>query len=142
NGELCFGTIDSWLVWKLTAGAAHVTDYSNASCTSLYDAMLGTWDAQALSVLGVPAAMLPALRASSEVHGQTALAVFAAEVPIAGIAGDQQAAMFGEHGVARGAVKITYGTSAMADVNTGETPVLSTRGAYPLILWGLNGQRV
>lgn len=141
NGELCFGTIDSWLVWKLTGGAVHVTDYSNASCTSLYDAMQDTWDTHALSVLGIPANMLPALRSSSEVYGHTTVETFGAAVPVGGIAGDQQAAMFGEVGVERGAVKITYGTSAMADVNTGEIPVISTRGAYPLILWGLNGQR-
>jgi glycerol kinase len=141
GGELCFGTIDSWLVWKLTGGAAHVTDYSNASCTSLYDAMNNEWDENALAVLEIPPAMLPGLRSSSEVYGQTTRAAFGAEVPVAGIAGDQQAAMFGELGTEPGAVKITFGTSAMADVNTGGMPVLSTRGAYPLILWGLNEQR-
>jgi glycerol kinase len=142
SGQLCFGTVDSWLVWKLTGGAAHVTDYSNASCTSLYDAMNNEWDQNALSVLHIPAVLLPALRSSSEVYGETTAEAFGAAVPVAGIAGDQQAAMFGEVGVERGAVKITYGTSAMADVNTGDMPVLSTRGAYPLILWGLNGQRL
>ena len=141
GGELCFGTIDSWLVWKLTGGAAHVTDYSNASCTSLYDAMNNEWDHNALRVLQIPPGMLPALHSSSEVYGQTTMEAFGAVVPVAGIAGDQQAAMFGELGVDKGAVKITYGTSAMADVNTGDMPVLSMRGAYPLILWGLNGQR-
>ena len=118
-----------------------MTDYSNASCTSLYNAMLDEWDQQALDVLGVPAAMLPAIRASSEVYGHTARPAFGAAVPVAAMAGDQQAAMFGELGVDKGAVKITYGTSAMADVNTGDFPVLSMRGAYPLILWGLQGQR-
>ena len=141
NGQLCFGTIDSWLVWKLTGGGAHVTDYSNASCTSLYDAMNNEWDQNALTVLQIPPAMLPKLCSSSEVYGQTTTQAFGAVVPVAGIAGDQQAAMFGEIGVDKGAVKITYGTSAMADVNTGDMPVLSMRGAYPLILWGLNGQR-
>ncbi len=141
NRELCFGTVDSWLVWKLTGGTVHVTDYSNASCTSLYDAMQNCWDTHALSVLGIPASMMPALRSSSEVYGHTTIDTFGAVVPVAGIAGDQQAAMFGEVGIERGAVKITYGTSAMADVNTGDMPVLSPRGAYPLILWGLNGQR-
>ncbi len=141
GGELCFGTIDSWLVWKLSGGAAHVTDYSNASCTSLYDAMNNEWDQNALAVLQIPPVMLPALRPSSEVYGQTTVEAFGAEVPVAGIAGDQQAAMFGELGTEQGAVKITFGTSAMADVNTGGMPVLSTRGAYPLILWGLNEQR-
>ena len=141
NGQLCFGTIDSWLVWKLTGGGAHVTDYSNASCTILYDAMNNEWDQNALTVLQIPPAMLPKLCSSSEVYGQTTTQAFGAVVPVAGIAGDQQAAMFGEIGVDKGAVKITYGTSAMADVNTGDMPVLSMRGAYPLILWGLNGQR-
>jgi glycerol kinase len=141
NNELCFGTIDSWLVWKLTGGATHVTDYSNASCTSLYDAMNNEWDQNALAVLQIPQAMLPALRSSSEVYGHTTVEAFGAVVPVAGIAGDQQAAMFGEIGVDKGAVKITYGTSAMADINTADMPVLSMRGAYPLILWGLNGQR-
>jgi glycerol kinase len=140
-GELCFGTIDTWLVWKLTGGAAHVTDYSNASCTSLYDAMNSEWDQHALGVLRIPPAMLPAIRSSSEVYGHTTAEAFGAAVPVAGMAGDQQAAMFGEMGVERGAVKITYGTAAMADVNTGEMPVLSTRGAYPLILWGLQGRQ-
>lgn len=141
GGELCFGTIDSWLVWKLTGGAVHVTDYSNASCTTLYDAMQDDWDQNALAVLQIPQSMLPAIRSSSEVYGHTTTEAFGAVVPVAGIAGDQQAAMFGELGVEKGAVKITYGTSAMADVNTGDMPVFSTRGAYPTILWGLNGQR-
>ena len=100
------------------------------------------WDQQALAVLSIPAAMLPAIRSSSEVYGLTKPAAFGAEVAVAGMAGDQQAAMFGEMGTEKGAVKITFGTSAMADVNTGELPVLSMRGAYPLVLWGLNGRRV
>jgi len=140
-GELCFGTIDTWLVWKLSGGAAHVTDYSNASCTSLYDAMNNEWDQNALSVLQIPPGMLPRLCSSSEVYAQTTAEAFGAVVTVAGVAGDQQAAMFGEIGIDKGAVKITYGTSAMADVNTGDMPVLSMRGAYPLILWGLDGQR-
>ena len=141
NGELCFGTVDSWIVWKLTGGAVHLTDYSNASCTGLYDALQNAWDQQALAVLRIPAAILPAIHCSSEVYATTTREAFGAQVPVAGIAGDQQAAMFGEMAVERGAVKITYGTSAMVDVNTGEMPVLSTRGAYPLILWDFQGQR-
>ncbi len=140
-GELCFGTVDTWLLWKLTGGAVHATDYSNASCTSLYDAMNDGWDQQVLAILNIPATMLPAIRSSSEVYGHTTPEAFGAAVPVAGMAGDQQAAMFGEMGVERGAVKITYGTSAMADVNVGEFPILSTHGAYPLILWGLDGRR-
>ncbi|MGD0948011.1 MAG: glycerol kinase GlpK [Candidatus Binatia bacterium] len=141
RGELCFGTVDSWLLWKLTDGAVHATDYSNASCTGLYDAMQDGWDQQVLTLLGIPATMLPAIRSTSEVYGQTTRETFGAEVPVAAMAGDQQAAMFGELCVDKGAVKITYGTSAMADINVGEFPVLSMRGAYPLVLWGLAGKR-
>jgi len=141
RGELCFGTIDSWLTWKLTDGDVHVTDYSNASCTTLYDAMQDAWDTHALQVLQIPSEMLPAIRSSSEVYGHTTCQIFGAKVAVAGIAGDQQAAMFGEMGIERGAVKITFGTSAMADVNTGDIPIISARGAYPLILWGLQDTR-
>ncbi|HVN87828.1 MAG TPA: glycerol kinase GlpK [Candidatus Binatia bacterium] len=139
-GELCFGTVDTWLVWQLTQGAAHVTDHSNASCTGLYDFANGGWDQSVLAALEVPATMLPAICNSSERYAPaTALG---AAVPVAAIAGDQQAAMFGELNCERGSVKITYGTSAMCDVHVGDFPVLSQRGAYPLILWGLDGQRV
>ena len=141
RGELCFGTVDSWLLWKLTDGAVHATDYSNASCTGLYDAMQDGWDQQILTFLRIPANMLPAIRSTSEVYGQTTRETFGAEVPVAAMAGDQQAAMFGELCVDKGAVKITYGTSAMADINVGEFPVLSMHGAYPLVLWGLAGKR-
>jgi len=140
-GELCFGTIDTWLVWKLTGGAAHVTDYSNASCTTLYDPMQNAWDERTLSLLEIPAPILPALRSSSEVYADTTRDAFGAQVPVAAMIGDQQAALFGAMGIERGAVKITFGTSAMADVNTGELPAFSARGAYPLVLWGLGGQR-
>ncbi|MCK6556525.1 glycerol kinase GlpK [Candidatus Binatia bacterium] len=141
RGELCFGTVDTWLVWKLTGGAAHVTDSSNASCTTLFDPLQGVWDASILAALRVPPAILPEVRASSEVYAIAAKDAIGASCPVAGMAGDQQAAMFGELGVDRGAVKITFGTSAMADVNTGEYPVLSMRGAYPLVLWQLGGRR-
>jgi len=141
RGEILFGTIDTWLVWKLTGGAAHVTDYSNASCTTMYDAIQDCWDPNALAFLNVPMAMLPAIVSSSQIVGQTTREAFGAEVPIGGMAGDQQAAMFGEVGVEPGAAKITFGTSAMADINTGPYPVISMRGAYPLVLWGLNGTR-
>ena len=136
-GELCFGTVDTWLLWQLTGGAVHATDFSNASCTSLYDAMQGSWDARALSVLAIPDRMLPALCLSSAIYGHTAREVFGAAVPVGGMAGDQQAAMAGEACFDQGDIKITFGTSAMLDMNTGELPVLSMRGAYPLILWGL-----
>lgn len=141
RGEILFGTVDTWLVWKLSGGTAHVTDYSNASCTTLYDAIQDRWDANALAFLNIPETMLPAIVSSSQVVGHTTREAFGAEVPIGGMAGDQQAAMFGEVGIEPGSAKITFGTSAMADINTGEYPVISMRGAYPLVLWGLNGTR-
>ncbi|MBI3785120.1 MAG: glycerol kinase GlpK [Deltaproteobacteria bacterium] len=141
DAKLCFGTVDTWLLWKLTGGAVHATDSSNASCTTLYDAMQDAWDTNALDILKVSPAIMPSIRSSSQIYGETAKAAFGAAVPVAGMAGDQQAAMFGEMCLERGAVKITYGTSAMADMNTGDLPVFSTRGAYPTILWSLNGQR-
>ncbi len=139
--ELCFGTVDSWLVWQLSGGRIHVTDHSNASCTGLYDFPGGGWDAAVLDRIGLPDAVLPAIVPSSHHYGEADAAAFGSAVPLAGIAGDQQAAMFGELGVECGAVKVTFGTSAMLDVNTGEFPVLSLNGAYPLILWGLGGER-
>jgi glycerol kinase len=141
RGELCFGTIDSWLLWRLSGGRVHATDHSNASCTGVYDFILGAWDANILGHLRIPAALMPSIAGSSEQTGETDAEVFGASVPLAGIAGDQQAAMFGELGVERGAVKITFGTSGMVDVNVGEYPVLSQHGAYPLVLWMLGGQR-
>lgn len=140
-GELCFGTIDSWLTWQLSGGTVHVTDHSNASCTGLYDFINGGWDSAVVSTIGIPAEVLSEIAPSSATCGETAARVFGAAVPLAGRAGDQQAAMFGELGVEVGAVKITFGTSAMIDVNTGDMPVLSQHGAYPTILWGLGGER-
>jgi len=139
--SLCFGTVDSWLAWRLSAGGLHVTDSSNASCTALYDPFGDRWDPAILERLRVPAVVLPEIRASSEVLGSTSRAVFGAEVPIAALAGDQQAAMFGELGFEKGAVKATLGTSAMVDVHLGAAPVLSTRGAFPLVLWKI-GDRI
>jgi glycerol kinase len=139
--ELRFGTIDTWLIWRLTGGAAHVTDSSNASCTTLYDPIQDVWDRNVLDVLEIPLSLLPEIRPTSALYGSTAAEVFGAAVPIGGCAGDQQSAMFGELGTEKGAVKVTFGTSAMLDANVGEFPVFSTRGAYPLVLWGLNGRR-
>jgi glycerol kinase len=141
RGELCFGTVDTWLLWKLTGGAVHVTDHSNASCTTLYDPLQDVWDANTLAVLHISPRMLPAVRSASEVYGETSRAAFGAQCAVAAAAGDQQAAMFGEMGLERGAVKITYGTSAMANVHTGDFPVLSLRGAYPLVLWKRGDER-
>jgi glycerol kinase len=140
-GELCFGTIDTWLAWQLSGGGAYVTDHSNASCTGLYDFLNGGWDAAVLAGIGIPPQVLPTIAASSAHCGESAARVFGAAVPLAGRAGDQQAAMFGEMCVETGAVKITFGTSAMVDINTGDFPVLSQHGAYPTILWGLGSER-
>jgi len=140
-GELCFGTLDTWLLWQLSGGRVHATDHSNASCTGLYDYLGGAWDASVIGALAIPDALLPRIVDSSGVCGQTDATIFGAAVPIAGVAGDQQAAMFGELCTDLGAAKITFGTSAMVDVNTGEYPVLSQHGAYPVILWSLAGQR-
>lgn len=141
RGDLRLGTVDSWLAWKLSDGQVHATDASNASCTTLYDHVGGGWDANALGLLGIPAEALPPVRGTSEVYGTSSEAALGATVPIASLAGDQQAAMFAELGLERGAIKITFGTSGMLDINTGEYPVFSTRGAYPLILWSLAGER-
>ena len=141
RGELCFGTIDTWLAWQLSGGRLHVTDHSNASCTGLYDFIGGTWDDRIVGHLHLPSRLLASIGGSSEEYGRTDAAVFGAAVPIGGFAGDQQAAMFGQLGTERGSVKVTFGTSAMVDINVGEYPVLSQRGAYPLILWALDGQR-
>ena len=124
-GELAFGTIDSWLIWKLTAGAAHVTDVSNASRTLLFDIHSGSWDDELLEIFGIPDRLLPVVCASSGVVAETATGLFAARIPIAGIAGDQQAALFGQRCVTPGTVKNTYGTGCFMLMHTGEQPVPS-----------------
>jgi glycerol kinase len=124
-GELAFGTIDSWLIWKLTAGAAHVTDVSNASRTLLFDIHSGSWDGELLEIFGIPDRLLPVVCASSGVVAETATGLFAARIPIAGIAGDQQAALFGQRCVTPGTVKNTYGTGCFMLMHTGERPVPS-----------------
>jgi glycerol kinase len=124
-GELAFGTIDTWLVWKLTAGAAHVTDPSNASRTLLYDIHAGRWDPELLEIFGIPDRVLPEVRASSGVVARTAEGLFAARIPIAGIAGDQQAALFGQRCVTPGTAKNTYGTGCFMLMHTGTRPVAS-----------------
>jgi len=124
-GELAFGTIDSWLVWKLSAGAAHVTDVSNASRTLLFDIHAGRWDPELLEIFGIPDRVLPEVCASSGVVAMTAEGLFAARIPIAGIAGDQQAALFGQRCVTPGAAKNTYGTGCFMLMHTGTVPVAS-----------------
>jgi glycerol kinase len=124
-GELLFGTVDTWLAWKLSGGAVHVTDPSNASRTLLYNIHTGAWDDELLDMLGVPAGMLPAVRPSSGVVAETGGALFAARIPIAGMAGDQQAALFGQRCTVPGMVKNTYGTGCFMLMHTGSQPIRS-----------------
>jgi glycerol kinase len=140
-GAFCFGTVDTWLAWQLSGGRAHVTDASNASCTGLYNPVTGVRDDAITEFLRLPPSLLPAVGRSSVHHGETDPAVLGARVPLGGIAGDQQAALFGELGLAPGSVKVTYGTGGMVDVNTGDAPVFSPHGAFPLILWWLEAAR-
>lgn len=141
NGDLLFGTIDTWLVWKLSGGKAHVTDYSNASRTLMYNIYDLKWDDQLLEILDVPKSMLPDVRPSSEVYATTVNDhFFGQEVPIAGIAGDQQAALFGQACYESGMAKNTYGTGCFMLMNTGEKAVKSEHGLLTTIAWGLDGK--
>ncbi|KRO04440.1 glycerol kinase [Levilactobacillus paucivorans] len=141
RGELLFGTIDTWILWKLTGGRVHATDYTNASRTMLYNIHDLKWDDDILGWLNIPAAMLPDVRSSSEIYGYTAGYTFSGvQVPIAGIAGDQQAALFGQTAFDKGMVKNTYGTGAFIVMNTGEEPTLSHNGLLTTIAYGLNGK--
>jgi glycerol kinase len=141
QGQLLFGTIDTWLIWKLTNGAQHVTDYSNASRTLLYNIRELRWDDGMLSELGVPASLLPEVKPSSTVYGNTAPDIFGGvEIPIAGVAGDQQAALFGQTCFQAGMAKNTYGTGCFMLMNTGESLVESQSGLLTTIAWGLNGR--
>ncbi|CAM3928600.1 glycerol kinase GlpK [Mesobacillus zeae] len=141
EGKLMFGTIDTWLIWKLSGGRAHVTDYSNASRTLMYNIHELKWDEELLEILGVPASMLPEVRPSSEVYGQTIdYHFFGKEVPIAGAAGDQQAALFGQACFEEGMAKNTYGTGCFMLMNTGDKAVKSEHGLLTTLAWGLNGK--
>ena len=140
NGELLFGTVETWLIWKLTGGKVHVTDYSNASRTMLFNINTLKWDEEILNKLEIPASMLPKAVPSSEVYGQTAAQFFGAPIAIAGAAGDQQAALFGQACFAPGDSKVTYGTGAFLLMNTGEKPIFSHNGLVTTIGWGLNGK--
>lgn len=140
NGELLFGTMDSWLVWNLTGGQVHVTDYSNASRTLLYNINTLTWDKQLLEWLDIPMAMLPEVRPSSAIYGEVIPQLLGAPIPIAGIAGDQQAALFGQACYEKGMAKNTYGTGCFMLMNTGHTPVRSDSGLLTTIAWGLDGK--
>lgn len=141
KGDLLFGTIDTWLVWKLSGGKAHVTDYSNAARTLVYNIRELKWDGQLLDILGIPKSLLPEVRSSSEIYAKTInYHFFGEEVPIAGIAGDQQAALFGQACYKEGMVKNTYGTGCFMLMNTGERAVSSKHGLLTTISWGIDGK--
>lgn len=141
KGDLLFGTIDTWLIWKLSDGRAHVTDYSNASRTLLFNIHTLQWDEEILTILGIPKSMLPEVRPSSEVYAKTIPHhFFGVEVPIAGAAGDQQAALFGQACFEEGMAKNTYGTGCFMLMNTGEKAVQSKHGLLTTIAWGIDGK--
>ncbi len=140
RGELAFGTMDTWLIWKLTNGKSHVTDYSNASRTLIYNIKKLNWDKKMLDVLGIPLNMLPEVKASSGIFGAAADEYFGAHIPIAGVAGDQQAALFGQACLSEGMAKNTYGTGCFMLMNTGEKLVYSKNGLLTTIAWGLDGK--
>lgn len=135
QGRLRFGTVDTWLIWMLTRGEVHVTDVSNASRTMLYNIHDLCWDKELMALLGIPETMMPEVRSSSEVYGHTKTTLFAHEVPIAGIAGDQQAALFGQMCTEPGAVKNTYGTGCFLLMNTGDKPITSHNNLLTTIAW-------
>ena len=140
SGRLAFGTIDTWLAWKLTGGALHITDASNASRTLLYNIHTNQWDDDLLKLLNIPRAVLPEVHASSECYGETAASLFGARVPVAGMAGDQQAALFGQMCLQPGMLKNTYGTGAFMVLNTGNQPVSSKNNLLTTIAWKIDGQ--
>ena len=137
-GELAFGTVDSWLVWNLTSGRTHITDVSNASRTMLFNLKTCDWDDELLKLFGVPRSMLPEIRASSEVYGDTTL--WGGAIPIAGIAGDQQAALFGQVCRQPGMIKNTYGTGCFMLMNTGTTPIVSRNNLLTTVAWRVGGR--
>lgn len=140
RGELLFGTVETWLIWKLTGGKAHVTDYSNASRTMLFNIHTLCWDTELLDLMGIPEAMLPQAVPSSEVYGHTDPVFFGGAIPIAGTAGDQQAALFGQTCFDGGDSKCTYGTGAFLLMNTGSEPIVSKNGLVTTIAWGVDGK--
>ena len=135
KGKLMFGTVDSWLIWRLTRGEVHVTDVSNASRTMLFNINTLEWDQELLDLFGIPRSMMPEVKSSSEIYGHTKTTIFAHKVPIAGIAGDQQAALFGQMCTEPGMVKNTYGTGCFLLMNSGEKPILSKNNLITTIAW-------
>lgn len=141
-GKLRFGNVDSWLVWRLTRGEVHVTDVSNASRTMLFNIHDLKWDEELMKLLNIPMSMMPAVKSSSEVYGHTKTTIFAHEVPISGIAGDQQAALFGQMCIEPGSIKNTYGTGCFVMLNTGNKPVMSKNNLLTTIAWKIGNQVV
>ncbi len=140
RGQLLFGTIDTWLLWKLTNGKVHCTDYSNASRTMLFNIHGLKWDERLLEILNIPAKILPEVKPSSHIYGASIPALFGVEIPICGIAGDQQAALFGQNCHSAGMVKNTYGTGCFMLMNTGNSPMISESGLLTTIAWGIDGK--
>jgi glycerol kinase len=140
KGEVLFGTIETWLIWKLTKGAVHVSDYSNASRTMLYNIIDLKWDEEILEELNIPRAMLPEVKPSSHIYGESDAKLFGSPIKIAGAAGDQHAALFGQTCFTPGEAKNTYGTGCFLLMNTGENPVFSNNGLLTTIAWGLDGK--
>ena len=140
RGELCFGTIDTWLIWNLTGGKVHATDYSNASRTMLFNINTLDWDKELLKIFNIPYSMLPCVNPSSYIFGRTDKSILGAEIAIGGVAGDQQAALFGQCCFSEGELKNTYGTGAFLLMNIGEQPKITDTGLVTTIAWGLNGR--
>jgi glycerol kinase len=140
NGELAFGTMDTWLIWNFTNGASHVTDVTNASRTMIFNINDMEWDQELLELLDIPECLLPEVKSSSEVYAKTNSTVLNAEVPIAGIAGDQQAALFGQRCIESGMVKNTYGTGCFMMMNTGEKPIKSKNNLLTTVAWEIDGK--
>ena len=140
KGELLFGTVDTWLIWKLTKGKVHVTDYSNASRTMMYNIKELQWDKEILAELHIPLCMLPEVHSSSELYGMTDASFLGGSIPIGSAAGDQQAALFGQSCFQKGEAKNTYGTGCFLLMNTGEVPVFSENGLVTTIAWGFDGK--
>jgi glycerol kinase len=140
DGRLLFGTIDTWLLWNLSGGQVHATDFSNASRTMLYDIHKLAWDEEILAYLDIPPTMLPSVHSCSEVYGQCQADILGGEIPLAGVAGDQQAALFGQHCFSPGSAKNTYGTGCFLLMNTGRQAVKSAHGLVTTIAWGLDNE--
>ena len=140
NGELLFGTVDTWLIWKFTSGRLHITDYSNASRTMMFNINTLDWDEEILKILNIPVSMLPKVMPSSCIYGYTEEHIFGGAVALGGIAGDQQSSLFGQGCFEKGQGKMTYGTGGFMLLNTGEKPVFSKNGLITIVAWGLDGE--